>query len=455
MPEVFLVGGAVRDIVMKITPKDLDFVVVGSTPQEMIDAGFTQVGADFPVFLHPVTKDEFALARTERKVGSGYNGFTCEWQGVTLEEDLSRRDLTMNAMALPVPSWILRSEDFGRGALVASVTVGSWTGELIDPFGGKKDIEEKVIRHVGPAFEEDPVRVLRIARFLARFGSDWKVAPETIELCKEIFRKGELKALTAERVWKEMSRALMELHAPEFFWALKGLDLFPELDALEGVEQRADHHPEVDTFLHVMLCLKEAVKANLTLEERFAVLCHDLGKRPAFDLLNGNLHGHEEMGVPLVETFCDRLKAPNECRELAKIVTEHHTRCHRVFDQKAKSVMKTLEVTDAIRKPDRFQSFLKCCEADARGRTGFENRSYTQVQFMQEALKAAMSVDTKFISTELVERRKARAIELGVPDERPVGPAIGEAIRVARISAIRKRLKEIFATFKTDDEETE
>lgn len=441
MMKVFLVGGAVRDLVMGKTPQDLDFVVVGASPEKMVEMGFTQVGADFPVFLHPVTGDEFALARTERKVGAGYNGFTCEWEGVTIEEDLSRRDLTMNAMAIQVPDWIVSNEDFGQEALTGFSRMEVMLGKVIDPFGGQEDIKNHLIRHVSDAFAEDPLRVLRIGRFLARLGTPWTVHKDTVAMVGEMAFRGQLQELTAERIWKETSRALMENHPAHFFQWCRWLEIFPEVSDLHGVAQRADHHPEIDTFVHVMMCLSESVKAGLSLEERFAVLCHDLGKRPAFDMLQGNLHGHEEMGVALVEQLCDRIKVPNDCRQLAKIVAEHHTRVHRAFDQTPKKLMKVFEVTDAFRKPERFESFLKCCEADARGRLGFENREYPQADFLRKCLEAAAAVDTKAINQKILDRRKAFEAENGHEDPRPVGPMIGEAIRVERINSIRQVAK--------------
>ena len=433
--KVFLVGGAIRDIAMGLVPKDFDFVVTGSNPEEMTNMGFRQVGEDFPVFLHPITKDEFALARTERKVGEGHKGFSCEWKNVTLEEDLKRRDLTINAMAVEMP--IEQIED---GFL--DITLDFDTMNIIDPFGGLRDINQKSLFHVSQAFEEDPLRVLRVARFMSRLGTEWRLHHSLKLKMKKISNSGDLQTLTAERIWKETERALMEKHPQLFFETLEGLGVFPEVDALRGVPQREDHHPEKDTFIHVMMCLEQAAKMNLSMEERFAVLVHDLGKRATFDK-SGNLHGHEEAGVELVNGLCLRIKTPTRVRVLAKMVAEHHTRVHRAFDQTPKKVHKVLEVTDAIRNPERFKSFLRACEADARGRLGFEDREYPQRGFMLKCLEEAAAVDTKVISEDVVARRNAKIKKIsedgGSTDGlSPLGLMIAAEIRVARISAIRK-----------------
>lgn len=431
--KVFLVGGAVRDIAMGLVPKDFDFVVTGSNPDEMMAMGFEQVGSDFPVFLHPLTKDEFALARIERKVGEGHKGFACHWEDVTLENDLLRRDLTINAMAVEMPM-----EHFDSGFL--DITFDFEEEDIIDPFEGLRDIKQQSLFHVSPSFEEDPLRVLRVARFMARLGTEWRLHHSLKLTMKRISNNGDLETLSAERIWKETERALMEKHPQMFFETLEGLGVFPELDALRGVPQREDHHPEKDTFIHVMMCLEQAGKMNLSLEARFAVLVHDLGKRPLFDKF-GNLHGHEGAGVSLVDKLCDRIKATNKCRELGRITSEHHTRVHRVFDQTGKKVFKVLEVTDAIRNPKRFEEFLKACEADARGRLGFEDREYPQREFMLTCLKAAQDLDTQAIAKDIKENRKRkneeRRAEGKEDDQRPLGSIIGEAIRCARISAVK------------------
>ena len=447
MTKVFIVGGAVRDMLLHKTPKDVDFVVVGSSPEEMIELGFTQVGADFPVFLHPHTKDEFALARTERKSGSGYNGFECDWNGVTIEEDLSRRDLTINSMAIEMP---MDLEDISfRQSFVWNLIkesmhleISKGNNPIIDPFGGQKDIEQQSLRHTTDAFAEDPLRVLRVARFLARFGEEWRIHHSTKLMMKKIHNAGELKNLTAERIWLETEKALSEPNPEMFFETFQKLDLgvFDEVNALHGVEQRADHHPEIDTFVHVMMCIQQGVKMNLSTVELFAVLVHDLGKRTTMDE-RGNLHGNKAEGVPLIDQMAERIKIPNEHKKLGKMVAEHHTRVHRAFDATPKSVFKTIEVCDAIRKPERFKSFLKCCEADARGRLGFENREYPQHQFFLDVLEIVSAVDTASIAEEIknrhfskIEKAKQEKIDIKIS---PLGPKIGEAIRVARINSIR------------------
>ena len=436
---VFLVGGAVRDMLMDKEPKDFDFVVEGSSPEEMKSLGFKQVGADFPVFLHPETGDEWALCRTERKVGNGYNGFECDWQDVLIEDDLLRRDLTINSMAICMGEMgTLPTGAVIRAARRNQLPTKWIKDNIIDPWGkGQMDLESKTLRYTSEAFKEDPLRVLRVARFRARFGAEWTLSNSTRELIQEIFEEGELGHLTGERVWKETERALMEDSPHLFFETLEGLGIFPELDALRGVEQRADHHPEIDTFIHIMMCLEQAAKMNLSAVERFAVLTHDFGKRVTFDE-HGNLHGHEEAGVPLVDTFCDRIKAPNEFRAIGKITSKEHTRVHRIEDVNPNKVMKLFELTDAIRKPERFDSFLKACEADARGRLGFEDREYPQADRARRLLKAALDVDTKSIAEEVTARHKRHAEEGTLKKGGNLGKKIAEAIRVERISQIRR-----------------
>jgi tRNA nucleotidyltransferase (CCA-adding enzyme) len=376
----FLVGGAVRDMLLGLEHKDKDFVVVGSTPAEMEARGFKQVGADFPVFLCPDTKDEFALARTERKTGAGHTAFVCDASPeVTLEEDLMRRDLTINAMAL---------DD---------------EGEIVDPFDGQEDLANGMLRHVSPAFAEDPLRVLRVARFAARFPT-FRVAAETMLLMTELVKAGEVDTLTPERVWQEMNKALGEAKPTRFFEVLRDCGalkvLLPEVDALRGVPQPALHHPEVDTFVHVMLALDEAVKMDCDLDVRFAVLVHDLGKglSPA-DMLPSH-HGHEKGGVPLVEAVCDRLKVPRATRRLALAVCEHHLRCHKILDSRPGKVFKLLMALDGLRRPEMVEKFAQACEADARGRTGLEDRHYPQADMLRRALPLVKAVSAK----PLVER---------------------------------------------------
>lgn len=439
--DVYLVGGAVRDILMGKVPKDLDFVVVGATPKRMVDLGFRQVGADFPVFLHPVTGDEYALARTERKSGTGYNGFECKWEGVSLEEDLSRRDLTINSMALPVG----KLEAAPTKEVISQISRGntpkSWIKKhLIDPFDGQWALEAKLLIRTTEAFSEDPLRVLRVARFMARFGTEWSPDYKTFKLMGDIRDSGELNKLTPERVWKETERALMEDHPEMFFMIMKGFGIFPEVDNLHGVEQRADHHPEIDTLMHVMMCLQQAVKLGLNAEERFAVLCHDLGKRVAMDT-HGNLHGHEKAGRVLVEEMCDRLKVPKSFKQLAVITCVEHTRLHRIEDVNPNKVMKLFELTDAIRKPERFNSFTKACEADARGRGGFEDREYPQADIAKDLLNVVRSIDTKSIADKVTANHKKRAIENTLRKGGNLGHKINEAIRNERIAAIKKFMR--------------
>lgn len=430
--KTYIVGGAVRDILLNKQSKDTDIVVVGATPQVMLDMGFTQHGKDFPVFLHPVTKDEFALARTERKTGAGSAGFDCEWGGVTLEEDLSRRDLTINAMAFPLGD--LETTDFTK---IDSVLLAKWNPAIIiDPFNGQSDLAIKSLRHVSPAFAEDPLRVLRVARFQARFGYEWSIHQTTKHMIRNIFDSGELEHLTAERVWLETKKALMEDHPQLYFETLEGLNIFNEVDALRGVPQPAAHHPEVDTFVHIMLCLQYAAKTNLSLEERFAVLCHDLGKRVTYDARK-NLYGHEAAGVPLVKTLCKRLKVPGECAELAKIMCEHHTRIHRCSEAKATSIMNLFTFVDAVRRPQRFEKFLKCCEVDAKGRLGYENTNYPAADFMRVRFKVVAEVDTMAISS-LVETRFANRCKAKLKKKTTLGQLIGEEIREERVRAIKR-----------------
>lgn len=428
----FIVGGAVRDILLGRKPKDIDICVEGVSPQQMLDMGFKLVGEDFPVFLHPITGDEFALCRVERKMGTGYHGFDCEWEGVTITDDLARRDLTINSMAIDVglqhinqlPTTIMDFENI-------DFTTPVWTNDIIDPFGGILDVKNKILRHTTSAFSEDPVRVLRVARFHARFGNDWTIAEDTKMLMREIFLRGDLVHLTSERVFLELEKALSEPTPSLFFEDLEGFGIFPEVDALRRVDQRLDHHPEKCTFLHTMMVLEQGVEMGLSQMELFACLCHDLGKRVSFDR-DGTLHGHEADGVPLVENLCDRLKTPSAWKDLAAMTAEHHTRVHRAFDVSRKRVFKIFEVTDAIRKPDRFKSFLRVCEADARGRLGLEDRSYNQVNFLLEALEEVMAVD----AGEIAHRITDHEMQKENPRMKKLGLLIKEAVRIERMRSI-------------------
>ena len=404
--EVYLVGGAVRDKHLGLPVSDRDFVVVGSTPDEMVAQGFKPVGADFPVFLHPKTKEEYALARTERKSGRGYKGFTVyAAPDVTLEDDLRRRDLTINAMA------------------------ESLDGRLIDPFNGAADLEQKLLRHVSPAFAEDPVRILRVARFAARFAPrGFRVVDETIALMRTMVASGEVDHLVPERVWTELERALGEDRPSRFFEVLRGCGaaakLFPELDALHGVPQPPPHHPEIDTGVHVMLVVDMAARLSADTRVRFAALMHDVGKgtTPKDELPRHA--GHEARGAVMIEKFCERLRAPNEYRDLAMPVARHHLLCHRLAELRPSTVLELLESLDAFRRPERVEMFALACEADARGRTGLEDNPYPQREQLLRAFDAARGVDSAAIAAAAISAEKT-------------GEAIGERIREARIQTVR------------------
>ncbi len=402
--KAYLVGGAVRDTLMGLTVKDRDWVVVGSTPEAMHRLGYTAVGRDFPVFLHPRSHEEYALARTERKTAPGYKGFAVHAApDVTLEQDLSRRDLTINAIAQDAE-----------------------TGTLIDPFAGQKDIAHKVLRHVSASFTEDPVRILRIARFAARF-TDFNVAPETLELMRHMVQSGEVDHLVAERMWQELAKGLMEPRPSRMFEILRECDalqrLLPELDKLWGVPQSPEHHPEIDTGVHVMMVLDTAAQVNASLEVRFACLTHDLGKgtTPA-DVLPRHI-GHEERSVRLLKTICQRLRIPNLCSELALVVAREHGNIHRSHTLNAAAIVRLLERCDAFRKPERFAKIVQACECDARGRLGLQDQPYPQAARLLKALQLAQAVDTAAIALE--------AQTMGLSGEK-----IGQRIQAARIKAI-------------------
>jgi tRNA nucleotidyltransferase (CCA-adding enzyme) len=372
--QVYLVGGAVRDRLLGRAVKERDWVVVGATPGELERAGFIPVGRDFPVFLHPKTKEEHALARTERKTGPGYRGFVTEFSpAVTLEEDLRRRDLTINAMA----------EDRA--------------GAIIDPYGGQRDLDARLLRHVSAAFVEDPVRILRVARFAARYAPlEFRVADETMALMRQMVADGEADALVPERVWAETEKALAEERPDVFIQVLHDCGalkvVYPEIEALFGVPQPEKWHPEVDTGVHQLLALRAAVQLGGGLAARFAVLMHDLGKALTPSDVLPSHHGHEETGVAQVEALCARLRVPNHLRELAVIAARYHTHVHRAFELRPDTVVKTLESCDALRRPERFADFLLACEADARGRTGYEARAYPQREYFARARDAAAAV---------------------------------------------------------------
>lgn len=373
--DIYLVGGAVRDRLLGLATKDNDWLVVGATQQQMLDLGYTQVGLDFPVFLHPQTKEEHALARTERKTAPGYTGFVFDAnEKVTLEEDLARRDFTINAIA--------QADD----------------GALIDPFDGQGDIKRRLLRHVSPAFEEDPLRVLRAARFAARLAPlGFTVAPETNELMRRIAHSGELASLVSERVWQEMERALGSAAPEAFITVLRDCDalkeILPEVDALFGVPQPARHHPEIDTGLHTLMSLQQARKLNADSATLYATLVHDIGKALTDPALWPAHSNHESLGAQAVQALSARLKAPTEHARLAALVCRYHTALHRLKDVDAQAALQLIEAIDVQRRPERLGQFLNACEADARGRKGFEDRSYPQRQFLETLAAAVTTID--------------------------------------------------------------
>ena len=397
----YLVGGAVRDALLKLPVKDKDWVVVGATPQEMLDAGYQQVGRDFPVFLHPTSHEEYALARTERKSGFGYTGFSCyAAPDVTLEQDLLRRDLTINAMA--------QDDD----------------GTIIDPYNGLSDLRMRILRHVSPAFNEDPLRVLRVARFAARYAHlSFRIADETMALMRDMTAAGELEHLTPERVWKETENALASRNPQVYFMVLRECGalkvLFPELDILFGVPAPAKWHPEIDTGIHVLMTLSMAAMLSPDLDVRFATLCHDLGKGLTPKHLWPRHHGHGPAGVKLVENLCARLKVPNELRDLAKLVAYYHYQIHTLPILKPQTIVKLFDAIDAWRKPQRIEQIALTSEADVRGRTTFEATDYYQGRLLREAWKAAQQVTNKEV------------IDAGFS-----GPAIREELTRRRIAAV-------------------
>ena len=399
--EVYLVGGAVRDRLLGRPVHERDWVVVGARPEELERDGFEPVGREFPVFLHPQTHEEYALARVERKVGPGYRGFTTQFApDVTLEDDLRRRDLTINAMA-ETPS-----------------------GEIIDPYGGRRDLEARLLRHVSDAFVEDPVRILRVARFAARYAElGFRVAEETRVLMERMTASGEVDALVPERVWKETERALGEPRPDVFFETLRSCGalqkIFPELAALYGIPQPPRWHPEVDTGVHVMLVVRYAAKIGAPKSVRFAALMHDLGKALSPAERWPSHRGHEEAGVPLIIDLCDRLKVPNEFRELAILTARHHASVHRAAELTPTTLLKLLETVDAFRRPERFVELLTACESDARGRAGLESQAYPQREYLLRARDAAAAV-----ALTDDERRELK------------GPFLGERIREKRLAAV-------------------
>jgi tRNA nucleotidyltransferase (CCA-adding enzyme) len=415
--QIYMVGGAVRDALLGLAVQDHDWVVVGATPEQMAAQGYVPVGKDFPVFLHPQTKEEHALARTERKTARGYKGFAIHTSPeVTLEEDLARRDLTINAIAVPAT----HCRPDGRFD----------AAHLVDPFGGQRDIEQKIFRHVTPAFREDPVRILRVARLSARF-TDFAVAPETMELMRQMVDDGEVDHLVAERVWQELSRGLMEQQPSRMFELLRECGalrrLLPEVDRLWGVPQRPEYHPEVDTGVHLMMVLDMAARLQAPLTVRYACLGHDLGKgTTAPDLLPRHI-GHEERSARLLKGLGERLRVPLDCRELADVVAREHGNIHRSATLGPTALLRLLERCDAIRKPQRFAEVLLACECDARGRLGLEDQPYPQAARLQGVLDAVLAQPTHAIAEHALAQGHS-------------GKKVGELIHAARVQSVARHL---------------
>jgi len=400
--QYYRVGGAVRDELLGLPVKDQDWVVVGATPEQMLARGFKPVGKDFPVFLHPETHEEYALARTERKTAPGYYGFSVHAApDVSLEDDLRRRDLTINAMA--------------RDA----------AGRLIDPYGGARDLQQRRLRHVSPAFAEDPVRLLRLARFAARYADlGFSVAPETLALMQQIVARGEVDALVPERVWAETVKALADVKPRRYIEVLRECGalarILPELEALFGVPQPPQHHPEIDTGVHVLMALDQACALTDDTRVRFAVLLHDLGKGQTDPAQWPHHYEHEKRVSGLVREVCRRLRAPRDYRDLAVLTAEFHTHCHQALELRPGTVVKLLERLDAFRRPQRFEQFLLACEADARGRLGLEQRAYPQADYLRQALNAADNIDMRALA--------AKGL---------AGPRMAQVVRQARVEAVK------------------
>ena len=414
---VYLVGGAVRDQLLNLPVKDRDWVIVGATPQTLIDLGYQQVGKDFPVFLHPQSKEEYALARTERKSGQGYTGFICDFSAdIPLEQDLIRRDLTINAMAQDLQ------------------------GNLYDPYHGADDLRQRILRHVSPAFVEDPLRVLRVARFAARYHHlGFTIAPETLQLMQTLTQQGELQHLTAERVWAETEKALNEKNPEIYFETLRQVGalavLFPELDALYGVPNPAKYHPEIDSFVHTMMVLQQATLLSEQVDchksaVRFAAICHDLGKAKTPKSNWPHHHGHEKLGIVPTRNLCKRLKVPSYYQQLAELTCEYHTHIHKIVELRPETVVKLFNTFDVWRKPLRFMEFLLVCFADTRGRKGFEHNQYPQQEFALTLYQAALKVDVQSIIAAGFEHK-----------------AIRDQLNRGRIFAVKQKRAEILPHF--------
>ncbi|APB79761.1 multifunctional CCA addition/repair protein [Pasteurella multocida] len=415
--KIYLVGGAVRDQLLNLVVKDRDWVVVGATPDDLLSQGYQQVGKDFPVFLHPQTKEEYALARTERKAGSGYTGFICDFSPtISLEQDLSRRDLTINALAQDLD------------------------GKIYDFYGGLTDLKQRLLRHVSPAFAEDPLRVLRAARFAARYHTlGFTIASETRELMQQLSQSGELSNLTAERVWLETEKALLEPHPEVYFQTLQEVGalqvLFPELAALQGVPNPAKYHPEIDTFVHTMLVLQQAVLLTENTDSdksavRFAAICHDLGKALTPKEILPHHYGHEKAGVMPTRRLCQRFKLPHAIQDFAELCCEYHSHIHKAFELRAETILKLFNRLDVWRKPERFKAFLLVCIADTRGRTGFEQVDYPQREFLWQLYQSALQVNVQDI------------IQQGFQQQ-----AIRDELNRRRIIAIKQTRAEILPRF--------
>lgn len=408
--KTYLVGGAVRDRLLSYPVREFDWLVIGETVESMLAQGFRPVGKDFPVFLHPVTQDEYALARTERKTSHGYKGFSVySTPDITLEEDLQRRDLTINAIAMDE------------------------NGQLIDPFNGQQDLHDRILRHVSPAFSEDPVRILRVARFAARYAHlGFTVAAETMDLMQSMVAAGEADFLVAERVWAELYKVLSEQTPAAFFQVLHDAHalkvIFPEIYALFGVPQPEKYHPEIDTGSHSLMSLMQAALLSNKVEIRLAALLHDLGKAHTPREKWPSHHGHETIGLPILDAFCERLRIPKQAKSLCATVMHYHTHCHQALELRASTLTDMLQAVFAFKSENRLEDFILACEADARGRTGFENRDYPQANYLRQAAKAAMNID---VSSALHPEVK--------------GADIGVAIRKLRIDAVRQFQQHYFS----------